>query len=137
MATPQGRQDLESRAWHVLDQVVDPEILFRDYIYVSDVVEAYLVLAQKAPCDGIRGEAFNFSPERPLTVLEITHKILELMGRSDLEPLVLDEAKGEIRNQYLDSSKANRLLKWTPQYSLEKGLIETIEWYKDFFSSRS
>lgn len=108
----------------------------RDYIFVSDVVQAYLLLAHKAADDGIRGEAFNFSSEDPLTVLEITHKIQEMMGRSDLEPIVLDQAKAEIKDQYLDSSKAKRLLSWVPHYSLEKGLTETIDWYKDFLGAR-
>ena len=107
----------------------------RDYIYVADVVEAYLMLADKASVEGIRGQAFNFSCEHPVTVLEITRKIQELMGRDDLEPIILAQAKAEIRDQYLDSSKAKRLLNWMPQYTLEKGLTETIDWYKDFLGA--
>lgn len=105
----------------------------RDYVYVQDVVTAYLSLAERTPEPGIRGEAFNFGPDRPVTVLEITRKILELMERPDLEPIILNEAKAEIRHQFLDFQKAARMLGWTPEYQLEHGLVETIEWYKSFF----
>jgi len=104
----------------------------RDYVYVNDIVSAYVSLAERTPEEAIRGEAFNFSAERPVSVREITDTILRLMGRSDLEPVILNAAHSEIRNQYLDSSKAKRLLNWMPNYGLEKGLVETIDWYKGF-----
>ena len=107
----------------------------RDYIYVRDIAEAYLQLAEKTPFAGIRGEAFNFSNDCKATVLEIARKIQHLMKRSDLEPIVLNEAEAEIKDQYLDSSKARRLLNWEPQYSLEQGLTETIGWYRQFFEA--
>jgi CDP-glucose 4,6-dehydratase len=108
----------------------------RDYVYVLDVVEAYLRLAENTPREAVRGEAFNFSLETPVTVGEITNKLLQLMGRSDLETVILDQAKGEIKDQYLDSGKAKRVLNWSPRYSLEEGLKETIQWYQDFFGRR-
>lgn len=104
----------------------------RDYVYVQDIVAAYLRLAQVSPENNIRGEAFNFSPESPTSVLEITRKISELMGRTDLEPVILNQARAEIKDQYLDSSKAERLLNWAPRYSLGEGLLATIQWYKNF-----
>jgi CDP-glucose 4,6-dehydratase len=104
----------------------------RDYIFVDDVVEAYLALAANAGADGVRGEAFNFSPERPLTVLEITRATLAAVGRPDLEPVILDNARGEIRDQYLDASKAGRVLGWRPAHSLERGLAATVAWYRSF-----
>jgi CDP-glucose 4,6-dehydratase len=106
----------------------------RDYIFVADVVEAYLLLAARSSEKGIRGEGFNFSCESSVTVLEITRKIQELMSRLDLEPVILDQAKGEIEDQHLDSSKARRLLNWAPAYGLDEGLTATIEWYKNFLS---
>jgi len=105
----------------------------RDYIYVMDVVDAYIHLAEKTDEPDIRGEAFNFSTESKITVLEITNKIIELMDCKELTPIILNEAKGEIKNQYLDSSKARKLLNWKPKYSIEEGLIQTIKWYIEFF----
>ena len=104
----------------------------RDYIFVLDVVQAYLILALHSQEEGVRGEAFNFSGEQPWTVLEIIQSIRKLMGCEHVDPVILNKANAEIRDQYLDSSKARRILKWSPLYSLEKGLAETIEWYKVF-----
>jgi CDP-glucose 4,6-dehydratase len=104
----------------------------RDYIYVQDVVDAYLLLAERAEDEGVRGEAFNFSPGKPLSVLEITAEIQRLMGREDLEPIILNQAKAEIRDQYLDSTRAEDRLEWSSRYPLDSGLKETIEWYSRF-----
>lgn len=104
----------------------------RDYVYVMDAVSAYLAMAEKAHYDNVSGKAFNFGPEKPMSVLEIVSAISRLMGREDLKPVVRDEAKAEIKDQYLCSEKAGRVLGWTPSYSLEDGLAETIEWYRDF-----
>src|SRR5512138_143342 len=107
----------------------------RDYIYVQDVADAYLALAPRAGDAGIKGEAFNFSPETRLTVLEIARLIQRLFGREDLEPLILDQARAEIKDQYLDSGKARTRLGWTPKWSLEAGLTDTIAWYRRFLDS--
>lgn len=107
--------------------------LVRDYIYILDAVEAYLFLAEKMDELPIQGEAFNFSNEVQLTVLDITRKILELMGRQDLEPIILNETTNEIKHQYLSAEKARRILGWRVKYSLEEGLKETIDWYREFF----
>ncbi len=105
----------------------------RDYIYILDAAEAYLLLAEKMDGLSIQGEAFNFSNEIQLSVLEITKKILELMGRADLKPVVLGEATDEIKHQYLSAEKAKKILGWQAKYPLEQGLRETIDWYKEFF----
>jgi CDP-glucose 4,6-dehydratase len=107
----------------------------RDYIYVRDVVDAYLALGNHVSKDRGAGEAFNFSPESRVTVLEITREIQRLMQRPDLEPIILNQAEAEIPNQYLDSRKAERELGWSPRYSLESGLLETIEWYRAFLGT--
>jgi CDP-glucose 4,6-dehydratase len=109
----------------------------RDYIYVLDVADAYLLLAEKMDDKSLHGEAFNFSNELQLTVLDLTQKILEAMGRTDLKPLILNQATGEIKHQYLSAEKARRVLKWAPNYTLEQSLKETIAWYQDFFHSQA
>lgn len=107
----------------------------RDYIFVQDVVGAYLLLASKTQDQGIRGQAFNFSGEQPWNVLEIVQNIQKLMGCEQIEPIVLNQATAEIRDQYLDSSKAKRLLQWMPLFTVKEGLVQTIEWYKDFLKN--
>lgn len=100
----------------------------RDYLFVEDVVDAFLALASNQ--DGIRGQGFNFSPEKPFTVLEIVDAVFEVMNAKHLAPIIENTAKFEIQDQYLDSSKAKRLLGWTAAHTLHGGLEKTIPWYK-------
>lgn len=103
----------------------------RDYLYVKDGAEAYLFLAQRMDELPVRGEAFNFSNELQITVIELVDKILSLMGCSQLRPVIKNEASGEIRHQYLSTEKARKVLGWQPRYPLEQALRETIEWYRN------
>ncbi|MEB3340123.1 GDP-mannose 4,6-dehydratase [Okeania sp.] len=106
----------------------------RDYFYVKDGVLAYLHLAEQMDRKEILGEAFNFSNELQITVLELVRKILVLMNKTNLEPVILNRATNEIKHQYLSAEKARKLLKWHPEYTLEKGLQETIKWYDGFLN---
>jgi CDP-glucose 4,6-dehydratase len=108
----------------------------RDYFYVRDGVLAYLHLAEQMERKEIWGEAFNFSNELQITVLELVQKILALMDKKDLEPVILNQAKNEIKHQYLSAKKAREMLNWKPQYSLDECLQETIKWYQDFLRDR-
>jgi CDP-glucose 4,6-dehydratase len=108
--------------------------LTRDYLYIEDIVSAYILLAEHLGAPAIRGQAFNFGLNDPKTVLEIIETILEVAGRPDLEPIILNEPLHEIRHQYLDSTKARRLLDWEPRWTLEAGLQETLAWYREFFA---
>lgn len=101
--------------------------LVRDYFYVRDAVDAYLQLAERLP--EFAGEAFNFGNETPVSVLDLVQRILRLTGKSSLEPVILNEANHEIARQYLDCSKARRLMGWASQFGLDEGLRETICWY--------
>ena len=103
----------------------------RDYFYVRDAVDAYLQLAERLPDEQFVGEAFNFGTETPMSVLELVERILGLMGKSHLEPRILNEASHEIPKQYLDCAKARRMMGWRPSYTMDEGLIEAIEWYRD------
>ncbi|MTI85031.1 MAG: NAD-dependent epimerase/dehydratase family protein [Firmicutes bacterium] len=102
----------------------------RDYFYVKDGAEAYMLLAQKMDDLPIHGEAFNFSNELQITVFELVRKILSLMNCSHLKPIIKNEVTEEIRHQYLSTEKAKHILGWQPTYSLDQALKETIEWYK-------
>lgn len=105
----------------------------RDYLYVEDAVHAYLLMALNANKESIQGQAFNFGPNKPYSVIEIVQALQGLMGCSDLKPQILNEAKEEIRNQSLDSQKARQHLNWKPNFTLEQGLQQTIYWYRDYF----
>jgi len=104
--------------------------MIRDYVYVRDIVRAYLLLAERMEDPAVHGHAFNFSTEQPLSVVALVERILGLMGRSELEPVILGEASNEIPRQYLTSAKARAMLGWEPGWTLDAGLGETIAWYR-------
>jgi CDP-glucose 4,6-dehydratase len=101
----------------------------RDYIYVKDVALAYMLLGEKSSEPGVRGQAFNFSDEKPLSVLDMVSAIGRQMG-SKIDPDVRNTAQGEIRDQYLDAAKARKTLGWRASYDLDAGLRETVAWYR-------
>ena len=106
----------------------------RDYFYVEDGAAAYLLLAERLHADpGLRGQAFNFSNETPVTVIELVNRILRLMGSSE-QPDIRAEAQHEIPQQFLDAGKAKRMLGWAPIFSLDEGLRRTIAWYRESLS---
>lgn len=110
----------------------------RDYLYVLDVVEAYLALARAQDDPDLRGRAYNFSYELPRTVAEIVTEITAVLGRPDLEPDIRGEGmpKGEIPHQYLAAKRAREELGWSPRFGLEDGIKATYEWYAALFASQ-
>ena len=104
----------------------------RDYFYAKDGVLAYLHLAEQMDRKEVLGEAFNFSNELQISVRGMVDHVLKLMGKSHLEPVVLNRANNEIKHQYLSADKARKMLGWESKYPLEEGLKETIEWYQNF-----
>lgn len=111
-------------------------LFVRDYFYADDGAAAYMLLAEKLAADpeGLRGHAFNFSNEIQITVLDLVGRILARMD-SSLEPDVRNEASNEIRHQYLSAEKARRMLDWSPLYTLDSALDETITWYRNFLTA--
>jgi len=104
----------------------------RDYFYIEDGARGYMLLAEQlAARRELAGEAFNFSNEQQISVLELVALISKLAG-STLQPEIRNEASNEIRRQYLSAEKARTMLGWAPSFTLETGLQKTIAWYKDF-----
>ncbi len=105
----------------------------RDYIYVEDVVDAYLCATQYLDSEKNLNTAFNISQGKPISVNELLDCIRIVANRSldtDLEP---DHA-GELRAQFLDSTLARTQLGWTPRHSIEEGIKKTLSWYEGFLS---
>jgi len=107
----------------------------RDYFYVEDGAAAYLHLAEcMAKQPEVLGNAFNFSTEIQVTVLEMVRRLLHLM-KSDLVPDVRGEASNEIQHQYLSAAKARAMLNWSPRFDLDSALMKTIGWYTEFLGA--
>jgi len=111
--------------------------LIRDYFYVEDGAEAYLTLAAALHArPELRGEAFNFSAEKALSVLQLVEAITQAVGVR-LAPDVRGEAVAEIQKQFLSSARAKAVLGWEGRYPLGTALAETVAWYRTFLGGRS
>lgn len=108
----------------------------RDYLYLKDAVRAYMMLAEALDRPEIQGQAFNCGTDEPMSVLEMTHRILELSPHPDLEPIVLDEVRNEIKDQYLSSAKIAKAIGWEPVWSREAAIRETLAWYAEHLGYR-
>ena len=108
----------------------------RDYFYVEDAAEAYLTLGENAHRPGVRGRAFNFSDETPLTALQVVERVQEVMGLRHLAPVIEGRAAGEILRQELSSRRAREALGWSARYGLREGLTRTVAWYRNLLSGQ-
>jgi CDP-glucose 4,6-dehydratase len=109
----------------------------RDYFYVEDGAAAYMLLAEQLSRNpDLAGKAFNFSNETQKTVIDIARKVLTLM-QSNLELDIRNEASNEIRHQYLNAARARQDLGWKPLFTLDEGLVKTIDWYREFLQRTS
>ncbi len=109
----------------------------RDYLYVEDVVDGYLVIAENMHRSEVVGESFNIGPALPVTVLQIVSAITELMHMSGVSPDVRNQVSNEIRDQYLSSTKARTMLGWQASHSLHEGLKKTIPWYLQYLTNQT
>jgi len=99
----------------------------RDYLYVKDVVDGYLLLAKNI--EKVKGEAFNLGSTETLSVIELI-KTIEKTLHKKIDYKIMNTAKNEISHQSLDYSKINKGLKWKPKRNLVKSIKNTYKWYK-------
>ncbi len=109
----------------------------RDYLYVRDAVRAYLQAAEALSDPALFGEAFNCGADAPMSVLEMTNLILKLSPHPTLKPVILDEVRNEIKDQYLDSAKIHRMIGWAPAWTREAALRETLDWYAAYLEAQT
>jgi CDP-glucose 4,6-dehydratase len=109
----------------------------RDFLYAEDATDAYLTMAEQLSVKPeLYGQAFNFSMELRLTVLDLVDVVKKVIGRPDLEVIIRNIAANEVREQYASSEKARRVLDWVPKCGLEEGLRRTIAWYSAYLSAQ-
>jgi CDP-glucose 4,6-dehydratase len=96
------------------------------------VVSAYLKLAEVSQSQNLNGEAFNFSRDEPLSVLDLYREISMTVAGKYIEPEIKNTAKSEIKDQHLNSAKAHSILGWKSSIDLQNGLEKTFNWYKTY-----
>ncbi len=103
--------------------------LERELLYITDAVDAYTTLIEKAEKKNIVGEAFNFSSEKSISVRELAEKIVGICGSRSKITFSGKTGRKE-GNQRISSKKALEVLGWKPKTGLDEGLQKTIEWYR-------
>ncbi|MEW6040818.1 MAG: dTDP-glucose 4,6-dehydratase [Elusimicrobiota bacterium] len=99
----------------------------RDWLYVMDNCEAiHLILT-----DAIPGEIYNVGGSNEITNIEITQKILSILGKSENLIKKVKDRPGHDRRYSLDCAKIKSTLGWKPKHTFESALKDTIEWYKN------
>ena len=103
----------------------------RDFTYVLDTIEAFVLAAQVEP---LTGEPINLGAGMQIAVRDLAALIVSLIG-ADV-PVSVDENRvrpgsSEVDRLCADATRAQRLLGWAPRHSLREGLTATIDWIKD------
>jgi len=102
----------------------------RDFLFVKDTVRGFIQIGK---CEEAVGKAVNIGTGKDFSIEELVKKILGLMGKQGevvVEDRRIRPEKSEVMQLLSDTRLAQKLFQWTPQYSLEEGLKETIEWYR-------
>ena len=97
----------------------------RDWIHVNDHCRAVEFLLEH----GVPGEVYNIGGGHEKTNMEITDKILELLGKDESRVEYVTDRPGHDFRYSLDSSKL-RKMGWKPRYSFDDALEETVTWYR-------
>ena len=104
----------------------------REFVYVDDVVNGYLRLAEEI--EKTKGEAFNFGTNEPIQMLDLVNKIIRIAGKeSKIKPDVLltQKIQREIDAQYLSADKILEVVDWKAESDLDSGIRQTLDWYRE------
>lgn len=96
----------------------------RDFIYVEDIALANLAAIYSGD-----GETINISTNQPMSIIELLKMMNEICGTS-IKAVYAEVRQGDIRESYLNNTKAKQILAWEPVHSLYEGLRLTLEFYR-------
>ncbi len=102
----------------------------RDFLFVKDTAKGFI---QVGKCDGAVGKVVNIGTGTDISIQELVEKVLGLMGKQgevEVEDRRIRPEKSEVMQLLSDTRLAQKLFQWSPRYTLEEGLGETIEWYR-------
>jgi nucleoside-diphosphate-sugar epimerase len=98
----------------------------RDFVYVGDVVESNILALG---CKNAVGEFFNIGSGTRISVNQVAEVLKRLLKREDVENVYAEARPGDIQHGYADTTKAKRILGYSPKFSFEEGLAELVKWY--------
>ena len=102
----------------------------RDYLFIDDVVNGYIMLGKAMQNKKVKGIAINFGSGKPITVLNLVKKMLKINNNNSKFYIIKNKVKNEIKDQYSGYQLAKETINWKPKISLEEGLVKTFSWYK-------
>ncbi|MBV9578600.1 MAG: NAD-dependent epimerase/dehydratase family protein [Chloroflexi bacterium] len=121
----------------LIRQVMDGETItvfgdglqLRDFTYVDDAVEAFLIAGAN---DAANGQVFNVGAMEPISLRELAELLIEVggAGRFELIPFPPERKAIDIGSIYVDDRKIRRVLKWRPRVDMREGLSRTIDFYR-------
>ena len=109
----------------------------RDYLYIDDVIRAYILLGEANMSKMGKNRICNFGSSNIFSVQEIIEKIIKISGKKLRIERIEEERDFEIKAQYSSWSKAKKVFKWEPKVSIDEGLKNTIEWYTYYFNEKN
>lgn len=112
-------------------------LLQRDYVYVEDVVAAFLAIGEGLNKAEVQGQLFRVTTGIGTSVLEMVRQMSITAGKPDLEPQVLNEQTEERIDVFYTAERERKILGWSSQTSLSEGLAKTCRWYQDYFQKTS
>ena len=101
----------------------------RDFIFVDDLIRAVRL---SATVEDVGGEVFQIATSAETTVQELTDRLLPALAAEGIENIEVRKTaarRGEVRRNYADTSKAQRMLGWKAEVGLDEGLRRTVEWF--------
>jgi CDP-glucose 4,6-dehydratase len=115
----------------------------RDFIYIDDVVDLYLIIAWKLAADKRRyaGNIYNAGTNTPIRIRDALKTVYRLTGRDFNFKDVLKQMEGritvgEIDCQYMDFRKVNEHFGWAPSHAFEEGVEKTVEWFRGYLAAK-
>jgi NAD dependent epimerase/dehydratase len=103
----------------------------RDFTYVSDTVEGFIKAAET---DGITGKVINLGANQGISIGELTNTLAKIMKQEvtiECEEERVRPAHSEVNQLLCNNQRARELIKWQPSVSLDAGLSQTINWFRE------
>jgi NAD dependent epimerase/dehydratase len=103
----------------------------RDLNYVKDICKGFIAIAES---ENVIGEEINIASETEISIQELAQKIIAIINpeaKIVSEELRLRPSKSEVDRLFGSAGKIRKLTGWQPEYNLDAGLSETIEWFRD------